>query len=170
RRRSRRRVARILLVVGVLTLAVVASSSALLRSPPDARWYYAANTGVLLRLQPFPEAKQVAVKSFRHAEEREDAPAFEVTWYTTKAVYVVPRGTSPEAIVSFYRFQLEPLWTCRDLSQDVVQGSTTVAVMPGLQASQGEMFVTVLTASMVGADGEQRPRPRYTVQVDYRVQ
>ena len=140
------------------------------RSAPDARWYYAANTGVLLRLQPFPGAKQAALTSFRHADERSDAPVFEVTWYTTRAAYVVPRGSSPADIVSFYRFQLEPFWTCRDLSQDVVRGKTTVARMPGLQASQGDMFVTVLTSSMVGADGKQRARPRYTVQVDYRVQ
>jgi hypothetical protein len=149
---------------------VVASGAALFRSTPDARWYYAANTGVLLGLQPFPDAKQVALKSFRHADARSDAPVFKVTWYTTRAAYAVPRGTSPAAIVSFYRFQLEPLWTCRSLSQDVVQGDKTVAQMPGLQASQGDMFVTVLTSSMVGPNGEQRAHPRYTVQVDYRVE
>jgi len=169
-RRRRRQLVRPLLVVCVLALAVAGSAAALFRSAPDARWYYAANMGVLLRLQPFPAAKEVAVKSSRHAATRSDAPVFKVTWYTTRAAYVVPRGTSPAAIVSFYRFQLEPLWTCRHLSQDVVRGETTVARMPGLQASQGDMFVTVLTASMVGADGEQRLRPRYTVQVDYRVQ
>jgi hypothetical protein len=167
---SRGRLARPLLVVCLLALAVAASAAALFRSAPDARWYYAANTGVLLRLQPFPDARQVALKSFRHADPRSDAPVFKVTWYTTRAAYVVPRGTSPGAIVSFYRFQLEPLWTCQILSQDVVQGDKTVARMPGLQASQGDMFVTVLTSSMMGAEGRQRVHPRYTVQVDYRVE
>ena len=80
----------ILLVVCLLALAVVASAAALFRSAPDARWYYAANTGVLLRLQPFPDARQVALKSFRHADPRSDAPVFKVTWYTTRAAYVVP--------------------------------------------------------------------------------
>ena len=158
------------MVVCLLALAVVASTAALFRSAPDARWYYAANMGVLLRLQPFLDARQVALKSYRHADPRSDAPVFKVTWYTTRVAYVVPRGTSAKAIVSFYRFQLEPLWTCRSLSQDVVQGDKTVARMPGLQASQGDMFVTVLTSSMVGADGQQRAHPRYTVQVDYRVE
>jgi len=170
RGRAGGRLARPLLVACLLALSVGASAAALFRSAPDARWYYAANTGVLLRLQPFPGARQVSLTSSRHADTRSDAPVFEVTWYTTRAAYVVPRGTSPAAIVDFYRFQLEPLWTCRDLNQEVVQGEKTVARMPGLQASQGDMFVTVLTSSMVGADGEQRPRPRYTVQVDYRVQ
>jgi hypothetical protein len=164
------RVWRILVIVAVLVLAVAASASALFRSAPDARWYYAANTGVLLRLQPFPQSREVAVRSFVHSQSRGDAPVFRVTWYTTYADYVVPHGTSPKAIVQFYRFQLEPLWACRSLSQDVVRGDTTVARMPGLQASQGDMFVTVLTSSMVGMDGRQRPHPRYSVQVDYRVQ
>jgi hypothetical protein len=160
---------RLVVVAALLVLAVAASASALFRSAPDARWYYAANTGVLLRLQPFPQAREVSVRSFSHAETRSDAPVFKVTWYSTRADYVVPRGTSPGAIVEFYRFQLEPLWTSRSLSQDVVHGGATVASMPGLQASQGDMFVTVLTSGMVGADGRQRPRPHYTVQVDYRV-
>jgi len=170
RRRAWGRLWRPLLVACILALAVAASAAALFRSAPDARWYYAANTAVLLRLQPFPGAEQVSLKSFRHSDARSDAPVFKVTWYATRAAYAVPRGSSPEDIVSFYRFQLEPVWTVRTLSQDVVRGETTVAQMPGLQASQGDMFVTVLTSSMVGADGQQRAHPRYTVQVDYRVQ
>jgi hypothetical protein len=166
----RRRLVRPLLVVCLLALAVLASSAALLRSAPDERWYYAANLGVLLRLQPFPQADQVAVRSYHSHAPRTDAPVFKVTWYTTRAAYVVPRGTSPAGIVSFYRFQLEPLWSCRTLKQEVVVGDKTVARMPGLQASQGDMFVTVLTSQMVGADGKQVARPRYTVQVDYRVE
>lgn len=170
RQTTRMSLLRLLLVVCLLALAVLASSAALFRSAPDARWYYAANLGVLLRLQPFPQARQVAVSSNRHEAPRGDAPVFMVTWYTTRAAYVVPRGTSPAEIVSFYRFQLEPLWSCRTLSQEVVEGDRTVARMPGLQASQGDMFVTLLTSPMVGADGQQVARPRYTVQVDYRVE
>jgi hypothetical protein len=157
-------------VVCLLALAVLASSAALVRSAPDARWYYAANLGVLLRLQPYPQARQVSVVNSRHEARRSDAPVFGVTWYTTRAAYRVPRGTSPADIVDFYRFQLEPLWSCRTLSQDVVAGERAVAHMPGLQASQGDMFVTVLTSPMVGADGRQVARPQYTVQVDYRVE
>jgi hypothetical protein len=164
------RVWRIVVIAVVLVLAVAASASALFGSAPGARWYYAANTGVLLRLQPYPQSREVAVRSFSHEETRNDAPVFKVTWYSTRADYAVPRGTSPDAIVEFYRFQLEPLWTCRSLSQDVVRGDAVVARMPGLQGAQGDMFVTVLTSSMVGADGRQRPHPRYSVQVDYRVQ
>ncbi len=167
-RRSGRRW-RLALIVGLLAFGVAASASALFRSAPEARWYYAANTGVLLRLQPVPQASATPPRSFSHTETRSDAPVFKVTWYTTRSDYVVPRGTSPSAIVEFYRFQLEPLWTTHTVSQAVVRGGVTVARMPGLQASQGDMFVTVLTAGMVGSDGRQRSNPRYTVQVDYRV-